>query len=593
MVDEVPFQFDVFLSHNSSDKVIVRELKHRLSIRELKVWLDEDELRPGMRWQEHLELGIRASKSVVVVVGKNGLGPWEIQEMHSALILAVSNNRPVIPVLLPDAPLEPKFPMFLEIRTYVRLDAKWTEEAIGRIVWGITGNKPAPAERPAPLADLQPGPGVRVRCQLRCRDSRREVIHTSSMGLIVGLCLKFPKTEFRLSRENSSEEPSNLKVPMDVMMAQFGHGEILILEVVGEFEMMAARFLKTALENMEGYVDDPAKVKRRIEKLAEAANQGKYDAHLQEIENNIIRAAKEALLTPEEEHRNIAVINDRLHDTSLVMLPLLARHFDCDLEIGFELPQKGVFSFRINKANEFALERRILSLDIPVGTGTTVVMLGKKSKEAGLAVKQFLENLWQCDQWIRRKGREIKTSDGVSQLVEFAREMALAPTSAYHHVQNPFISNLVSVKNVFVNGPDTSFGKAEVLRQLAAPHHEQHDLELEEILRGVEATEAKLCFVLRPGFALSHTALPQGPRISVSFGVYPNGVRWTSGDDPVQLVVMVICAQDAYRTWLDYLKRFSTVFESVPNLQHQLVAARTGEEFMRLLRSAEISLINA
>src|SRR5262245_106345 len=73
-------QYDVFLSHNSKDKPMVRELKRRLSGRGLTVWLDEDELRPGMPWQQLLEAGIRASKSVAVLVGKDGLGPWEDEE---------------------------------------------------------------------------------------------------------------------------------------------------------------------------------------------------------------------------------------------------------------------------------------------------------------------------------------------------------------------------------------------------------------------------------------------------------------------------------------------------------------------------------
>ena len=41
-------QFDVFLSHNSSDKPTVRQLAEELTRRGLTVWLDEDELRPGL-----------------------------------------------------------------------------------------------------------------------------------------------------------------------------------------------------------------------------------------------------------------------------------------------------------------------------------------------------------------------------------------------------------------------------------------------------------------------------------------------------------------------------------------------------------------
>ena len=51
--------FDVFLSHNSKDKPIVRELKQALTARKLTVWFDEDELRPGLAWQPLLEQGLQ------------------------------------------------------------------------------------------------------------------------------------------------------------------------------------------------------------------------------------------------------------------------------------------------------------------------------------------------------------------------------------------------------------------------------------------------------------------------------------------------------------------------------------------------------
>jgi hypothetical protein len=121
--------FDVFLSHNSKDKPAVRELKRLLVARELTVWLDEDELRPGMPWQELLESGINSSSSVAVLVGRDGLGPWEDEEMRAALQLAVKAKRPVIPVLLPGAPEKPELPLFLTNRTWVDLRAGLSEAA--------------------------------------------------------------------------------------------------------------------------------------------------------------------------------------------------------------------------------------------------------------------------------------------------------------------------------------------------------------------------------------------------------------------------------------------------------------------------------
>ena len=139
---ESALQFHTFLSHNSRNKPAVRELKRRLVSANLRVWYDEDELRPGIPWQELLEAGIKSSQSVVVAVGADGFGPWEDEEMQGALRLAVKDKRPVIPVLLAGCPEAPELPMFLGNRTWVDLRSGITEEGFGKLLWGITGKKP-------------------------------------------------------------------------------------------------------------------------------------------------------------------------------------------------------------------------------------------------------------------------------------------------------------------------------------------------------------------------------------------------------------------------------------------------------------------
>ncbi|MBC8095911.1 MAG: toll/interleukin-1 receptor domain-containing protein [Akkermansiaceae bacterium] len=134
--------FHAFLSHNSKSKPAVRELKVHLVEAELNVWFDEDELRPGIPWQELLEAGIRDSSSVVVAVGPDGFGPWEDEEMQGALRLAVKDRRPVIPVLLPGCPEVPNLPMFLGNRTWVDLRNGFTDDGLAKLLWGITGKKP-------------------------------------------------------------------------------------------------------------------------------------------------------------------------------------------------------------------------------------------------------------------------------------------------------------------------------------------------------------------------------------------------------------------------------------------------------------------
>ncbi|HEV8581153.1 MAG TPA: toll/interleukin-1 receptor domain-containing protein [Thermoanaerobaculia bacterium] len=141
MSDPPKLGFDVFLSHNSKDKPSVRRLKERLVARNLRVWFDEDELQPGVPWQRLLEAGVQASMSVAVLVGKDGLGPWEIEEMEAALQLAVKKKLRVIPVLLPGAPGEVELPLVLANRTWVDLRPQVTARKLDRLIWGITGQK--------------------------------------------------------------------------------------------------------------------------------------------------------------------------------------------------------------------------------------------------------------------------------------------------------------------------------------------------------------------------------------------------------------------------------------------------------------------
>ena len=147
--------FDVFLSHNSQDKPTVRQLTQALQARGLKVWLDEEQLVPGRSWQKALEATIQTTHSAAVLVGQDGLGPWEIPEIEGCLSEFISRKLPVIPVLLPDAPSQPNLPLFLKGFTWVDLRAGGLSEAnLDCLEWGITGRKPVPRS----VVDLPPEP---------------------------------------------------------------------------------------------------------------------------------------------------------------------------------------------------------------------------------------------------------------------------------------------------------------------------------------------------------------------------------------------------------------------------------------------------
>ena len=153
--------FDVFLSHNSKDKPDVKVLGKALKDRGLKVWLDEWELPPGRTWQNELEDIVTGCKSAVVCFGGSGEGPWEEPEIQALLIRFVDEKKngnivPIIPVLLPGAPADVELPLFLKAFTWVDARNGLTADALERLVWGITGEKPRENTPTVCLAKVTP-----------------------------------------------------------------------------------------------------------------------------------------------------------------------------------------------------------------------------------------------------------------------------------------------------------------------------------------------------------------------------------------------------------------------------------------------------
>jgi hypothetical protein len=134
-------EFDVFLCHNSEDKAQVRRIAEYLRGQGVRPWLDEWELRPGVRWQQVLQEQILNIKSAAVFVGSNGIGPWQQQELEAFLSVFSRSDKPLIPVLLDNAPQKPDLPLFLHGRMWV--DFRQTQpNPMKNLIWGVTGNKP-------------------------------------------------------------------------------------------------------------------------------------------------------------------------------------------------------------------------------------------------------------------------------------------------------------------------------------------------------------------------------------------------------------------------------------------------------------------
>ncbi len=142
-------RYDAYLSYSSQDGPIVMELAQRLRQEGLALYLDEWELAPGKQFQPALSEALRDSKSCVVFLGRNGLAPWQKQEILVAIDRRTHDDAfRVIPVLLPGTERPRRgdvahLEFLINVSWVEFLRTIDDEQAFRSLVWGITGTRPA------------------------------------------------------------------------------------------------------------------------------------------------------------------------------------------------------------------------------------------------------------------------------------------------------------------------------------------------------------------------------------------------------------------------------------------------------------------
>jgi CRISPR-associated Csx14 family protein len=153
-------EYDVFISYNHKDRDRVIEIAKLLKDNSIAPWLNEWDLQPGLPWQAELEHRIKEIKSAAIFVGQIGMSSWHKKEMYAFEREFEKRSIPVIPVLLPDIVSTEELPIFLEGMTWVDFRKK-DPDPLERLIWGITGKKPAKVYRPGILiASLGDSPVV-------------------------------------------------------------------------------------------------------------------------------------------------------------------------------------------------------------------------------------------------------------------------------------------------------------------------------------------------------------------------------------------------------------------------------------------------
>ncbi|MGJ3253284.1 MAG: GUN4 domain-containing protein [Elainellaceae cyanobacterium] len=150
-------QFDVFLAHSSRDKSLIRHIYRRLKERGIKPWLDEEEIPPGISFQDEIQRAIGQIKTAAICIGQSELGPWQALELKAFISQCVKRNIPVIPVLLPGVDSVPENLVFLgEFHGVFFREGIEDQRAMFQLEWGITGRKPTAKAQPVPVEPPKP-----------------------------------------------------------------------------------------------------------------------------------------------------------------------------------------------------------------------------------------------------------------------------------------------------------------------------------------------------------------------------------------------------------------------------------------------------
>ena len=138
-------EFDVFLSHNSSDKESIRVIAKKLEQAGIRTWLDEGQFKGGDYWLGKLYEILDKTDTVFFFLGINGVGPWqdgEIGYLHQRYISSRRQSPRIVPILLPGASIDnlPSKLNYLKEIQFVTLENLDSYDEISKLLQVFTNN---------------------------------------------------------------------------------------------------------------------------------------------------------------------------------------------------------------------------------------------------------------------------------------------------------------------------------------------------------------------------------------------------------------------------------------------------------------------
>ena len=140
MPPEQHFPFDVFLCHSSKDKVVVREIAARLKQDGVRVWFDEDQIKPGDHVAAKIDEGLENSRVLVFCMSAHSMGAdWaQLEAQTHRHRDPINRERRFLPLRLDQAPIK----MALQATVHIDWNAGDREEAYEALLESSRGQQP-------------------------------------------------------------------------------------------------------------------------------------------------------------------------------------------------------------------------------------------------------------------------------------------------------------------------------------------------------------------------------------------------------------------------------------------------------------------
>jgi TIR domain len=96
----------VFLSHASEDKPKVREIKQALLSHKVEPWLDSDELKPGVPWNDAIWEAMENSDIILLCFSRTSVNKKGFVQRELRMALDLANEQPLDTIFLIPARLD-------------------------------------------------------------------------------------------------------------------------------------------------------------------------------------------------------------------------------------------------------------------------------------------------------------------------------------------------------------------------------------------------------------------------------------------------------------------------------------------------------